>query len=147
MKSLKTMAPAAMAGLLAITSVVPAQAQNVTLSFGQQQQLVQTYCDRHPNDYDCRGYYDNSWGRNDYTRFYQRNRGDLDPLAAGIFGFAAGAIIAGAISNSNSGNGQVIRRSGSYEAHVDACYDRYRSYDEESDTFLGYDGRRHRCNL
>ena len=46
----------------------------------QQQQVVRTYCDRHPNDYDCRGYYDNSWGRNDYTRFYQRNRSNLDPL-------------------------------------------------------------------
>jgi BA14K-like protein len=35
----------------------------------------------------------------------------------------------------------------SYSAHVNACYDRYRSYDEESDSFMGYDGRRHRCNL
>ena len=139
-----TMAPAALAGLLAMTSITPAQAQSVTLSFGQQQQVVQTYCDRYPNDYDCRGYYDNSWGRDDYSHFYHNNRRNLDPLAASIFGLAAGAIIVGAISD---GNGQVIRRSGSYDAHVEACYDRYRSYDEETDTFLGYDGRRHACNL
>jgi hypothetical protein len=26
------------------------------------------------------------------------------------------------------------------------CLNRYRSYDPSSDTFLGYDGYRHRCN-
>ncbi|MGE3832714.1 MAG: BA14K family protein [Parvibaculaceae bacterium] len=30
--------------------------------------------------------------------------------------------------------------------HVDYCLDRYRSYDVRSDTFMGYDGYRHRCN-
>lgn len=29
--------------------------------------------------------------------------------------------------------------------HVRWCYDRYRSYDARSNTFLGYDGDRHRC--
>jgi hypothetical protein len=31
-------------------------------------------------------------------------------------------------------------------AHVEWCLNRYRSYDPGSDTFLGYDGYRHRCN-
>jgi hypothetical protein len=30
--------------------------------------------------------------------------------------------------------------------HVAYCLDRYRSYDVETDSFLGYDGYRHRCN-
>lgn len=30
--------------------------------------------------------------------------------------------------------------------HVEWCLNRYRSYDPASDTFLGYDGYRHRCN-
>jgi hypothetical protein len=30
--------------------------------------------------------------------------------------------------------------------HVDYCLDRYRSYDVRTDSFLGYDGDRHRCN-
>ena len=33
-----------------------------------------------------------------------------------------------------------------YKAHVWWCLNRYRSYDIRSDTFMGYDGRRHRCN-
>jgi hypothetical protein len=32
-----------------------------------------------------------------------------------------------------------------YRAHIDWCLNRYRSYDPRSDTFLGYDGLRHRC--
>ena len=30
--------------------------------------------------------------------------------------------------------------------HVQWCYDRYRSYDARSNTFMGYDGYRHECN-
>lgn len=37
------------------------------------------------------------------------------------------------------------RRSG-YD-HVAACEARYRSYDRRTDTFVGYDGRVHRCRL
>ncbi len=32
-----------------------------------------------------------------------------------------------------------------YDAHVAWCLRRYRSYDPASDTYLGYDGRYHRC--
>jgi hypothetical protein len=35
---------------------------------------------------------------------------------------------------------------GGSSAHVHWCLNRYRSYDPSSDTFLGYDGYRHRCN-
>ena len=37
-------------------------------------------------------------------------------------------------------------RYGSGSAHVEWCYDRYRSSDARTDTFMGYDGRRHYCN-
>ncbi len=33
------------------------------------------------------------------------------------------------------------------QAHVDACFDRYRSYDARTDTYIGNDGYRHRCNI
>jgi hypothetical protein len=33
------------------------------------------------------------------------------------------------------------------DEHVQACLERYRSYDPDSDTFLGNDGMRHRCNV
>lgn len=34
---------------------------------------------------------------------------------------------------------------GGYNAHVQWCFSRYRSYDPRTDTYLGYDGYRHRC--
>lgn len=139
---------AALASAIALVGILPAQAQNVTLSFGQRQQVVQTYCDRYPNDYDCRGYYGGNWRQRDYDRFYNSRRGDLDPIATGIFGLAFGAIIGGALSNQNQRNNDVVvGRQGLSASHVDACYARYRSYDERTDTYLGYDGIRHRCNL
>ena len=78
-------------------------------------------------------------------------RSQIDPIATGLFGLAFGAIIGGAIANgnSNSSGDRVVGRvtGGGYESHVDACYARYRSYDERTDTFMGYDGIRRRCNL
>lgn len=147
MKLVRTgMFTAALTSALALTSIVPAQAQNVTLNFGQRQQVIQTYCDRYPNDYDCRGYYTGDWDRSDYDYFYRQRSNDLNPIAAGIFGAAFGAIIGGAIANQHNSD-VVVRRQGDYSSHVDACYARYRSYDERTNTFLGYDGIRHRCNL
>ena len=57
-------------------------------------------------------------------------------VAAGILGFAAGAAIAGSAA-----------RDSDYREHVAACLDAYRSYDPRTDTYLGYDGYRHRCRL
>jgi hypothetical protein len=34
---------------------------------------------------------------------------------------------------------------GYHSAHADWCLNRFRSYDPRSDTYLGYDGFRHRC--
>lgn len=145
--SLQKIAVIAMTGLTSVASVVPAQAQDVTLSFGQRQRVIQTYCQRYPNDYDCRSYSGGNWRQRDYDRFYYSNRRNLDPLAAGIFGLALGAIIGGAVSNGNgpSYGDRVIGRVDN--SHAARCYARFRSYDERSDTYLGYDGNRHYCNL
>ncbi|MBO0661797.1 BA14K family protein [Jiella sp. MQZ9-1] len=34
-----------------------------------------------------------------------------------------------------------------YGDHVTVCAETYRSYDPDTDTFVGYDGYRHRCDL
>jgi hypothetical protein len=135
---------AVLSGLLVVSSIAPAQAQVIQFGYSERDRVIRTYCDRYPNDYDCGGYYGGNWSSGDYDRFYRRNRSGLDSVASGIFGFTFGAILGSALAN--SGGDRVIRRSyGS--SHVDACYARYRSYDERTDTFLGYDGYRHRCNL
>ena len=58
-------------------------------------------------------------------------------FGAGILGFAAGAAIAGAASNARADD----------DGHVQACLDAYHSYDPRTDTYLGYDGYRHECDL
>lgn len=138
---------AALSGLIAMTSIAPAQAQVLSFGYSERDRVIRTYCDRHPNDYDCGGYYGGNWNNGDYDRFYRRNRSGLDSIATGVFGFTFGAILGSALANSNNGDRLIGPAYGSGSSHVDACYARYRSYDARTDTFLGYDGYRHRCNL
>jgi hypothetical protein len=70
--------------------------------------------------------YNGRYGR--YGGGYYRN----GPAVLG--GLAAGAIVGGAIANS-----QARADSDGY------CSQRYRSYDPASGTYLGYDGQRHSC--
>lgn len=142
---------AALTSAIAVAGIAPAQAQGVTFAYGQRQQVIETYCDRYPNDYDCNSYYGGRWTDRDYDRFYNSRRTQIDPIATGLFGLAFGAILGGALANSGNSNGvgdRVVGRvdGGGYD-HVSACYARYRSYDERTDTYMGYDGYRHRCNL
>lgn len=129
--------------IIALTSMPAVQAQSVTFSFGQRDRVIETYCDRYPRDRDCRGYYGGGWSSHDYDRFYTTRRSALDNIAAGFFGFTFGTVLGAAIANQQP---RTVY-SGDWDAHVRACHARYRSYDEASDTFLGYDGIRHRCNL
>lgn len=56
--------------------------------------------------------------------------------------FVAGAIIGGAIAN---GNNNYPRYSGGGSAHVQWCYDRYRSYRASDNTYQPYNGGRRQC--
>ncbi len=71
------------------------------------------------------------WGHGGYHRHGGYGWGPA------IGGLAAGAIIGGAIANSQAQAGA---------ADADAyCSQRFRSYDPASGTYLGYDGQRHPC--
>lgn len=139
----------ALTGLIAASAALPAQAQTITFGNGggDRDRVVRSFCEQHPRNSDCRRYRNGNWQDDDYNQFYSRNRSGLDSVASGFFGFTFGAILGNAIANSNNGGQQVTRRNGNYEDHVEACFDRYRSYDEETDSFMGFDGARHRCTL
>ncbi|MET3896436.1 hypothetical protein ABIB57_000360 [Devosia sp. UYZn731] len=140
----------ALVATVAISSVVPTQAQSVQFGYGQRDRVITSYCDRNPRDRDCRSYYGGGWHDSDYDRFYRSRRSGLDNIASGLFGFGFGAILGSALANSNNNNDRVIGRvynGGNGNSHVQACFARYRSYDARSDTYVGYDGRRHQCNL
>ncbi len=75
-----------------------------------------------------------------YRRWHHGHRGwhhrrHYGPGAAALGGLAAGAIIGGAIANSQA-------RANDATTY---CAQRYRSYDPASGTYLGYDGNRHSC--
>lgn len=127
------------AALVAVTSIATIAPADAAPNWQRQRNYVSNWCQAHPYDRDCRDFRRNShrWGTSNYNNWYLRHRHTrgFDPMAAGIFGFAAGAIISGAARAANS------------SSHVAACQARYRSYDVRSDTFLGYDGIRHRCTL
>jgi hypothetical protein len=130
------------AALVAVTSVAAIAPANAAPNWQRQRGYVANWCQAHPYDRDCRDFRRNSnrWGAANYNNWYQRHRTvrGFDPMAASIFGFAAGAIIGGAAASAARANSS---------SHVAACEARYRSYDVRSDTFLGYDGIRHRCTL
>lgn len=142
----RTIASTLVVGLLGVASALPVQAQG-SLVTGQRDKVIRTYCDRHPGDPDCRSFHRGSWHHSDYDRFYHSHQSGLDSIAAGFFGFTFGTILGSAIANGNRSNDRVIGYAGDYDAHVAACYDRYRSYDERTDSFMGYDGVRHPCRL
>ncbi|WP_291420511.1 BA14K family protein [Devosia sp.] len=138
----------ALTGVTAIGSGVPAQAQSFSMSFGQRHQVIQTYCDRYPSDPDCNSFYQGNWRDRDYQRFYSTRRAPIDNISTGILGFTFGAALGSIIANGANNSGDVVvRRANGYDSHVQACYNRYRSYDEETNTFLGFDGVRHECRL
>jgi hypothetical protein len=72
------------------------------------------------------------WRHHGWHRGWRR--GYYGPGAV-VGGLAAGAIIGGAIANSQA-------RAGNNDAY---CFNRFKSYDPASGTYLGYDGSRHPC--
>ena len=82
------------------------------------------------------GYWNGHRGSREYHRGYRRHGDYWFPLAA----FAAGALITGAIVNSE--NNRVYQG----DSHVQWCYDRYRSYRASDNTFQPNYGPRQLCN-
>lgn len=89
--------------------------------------------------YGPRGYYGNRYYGD--RRYYRRDRGNA--LAAGALGLATGAIIGGALAQSQAQAAPTyVAPGGSAAAY---CAQRFKSYDPASGTYLGYDGLRHPC--
>ncbi|PBC19498.1 MULTISPECIES: BA14K family protein [unclassified Mesorhizobium] len=80
-------------------------------------------------------YWNGHRGYREYHRGYRRHGDYWFPLAA----FATGALITGAIVNSEN------NRVSEGNAHVQWCYDRYRSYRASDNTFQPNYGPRQEC--
>ena len=87
-----------------------------------------------PRRIDRRAGWYNGYRGYPYKRYgYRYHDGFWFPAGA----FITGAIVGGAIANSNS-----YYRGGGGSAHVEWCYDRYRSYRAYDNTFQPYNGPR-----
>jgi len=90
-------------------------------------------------------YYNGHRGYRDYRRGYRRHGDFWFPAGA----FIAGAIIGGALSTPDYYQPRPVypRRvyRGGGGAHVQWCYDRYRSYRAYDNTFQPYNGPRQQC--
>lgn len=66
---------------------------------------------------------------------------------AGLTAAAGGNPVIGALAGGVGGSilGAATTPSGATSGHANWCAQRYRSYDYATDTYLGYDGYRHRC--
>lgn len=106
--------------------------------------------------YGNRGYY--RGGNYGYRNYGYRHHDHDDNfgagLALGVFGLAAGALIANQAYRYPAYGGYgygapVYGTYGGYGANgwADACAQKYRSFDYRTGTYLGYDGRRHTCVL
>jgi hypothetical protein len=159
---LSTMCAAALSVTFAVTSFMPANAAPVyvpkvasgvsgaaidvqNVQYNRRDRRIERRMDRRfdrrdiRRDYrnDRRGYYRGHRGYRDYRRGYRRhNDGYWYPAAA----FIAGAIIGGAI---NQPAPRPVYRGGN--AHVQWCYNRYRSYRASDNTFQPYNGPRQLC--
>lgn len=82
------------------------------------------------------------WGGPYPVHYYHHRHVDVGPvIAAGLIGMTLGTIVAGSAYPPRH---RVVRYV-DVDDHVEWCLSRYRSYDPRSDTFVGRDGRRHRC--
>jgi hypothetical protein len=149
--ALKTTAVAALASILAITGMVPAQAQVIRPVAPVTAASDVTTVDHRYGHYHRYERYDRY--ERQRARYWNGHRGYRErrpgyryrdgywyPLAA----FAAGAIIGGAIA-SQPRPAPVPRVAGLNPRHYDWCQARYRSYDSYSNTFQPYNGPRQQC--
>lgn len=126
----RTISAVILAGATAVASFQPVAAAPLMISPGKTQSAISNVetvqyrrGHRGPGFRHHGGYH-----RHGYGRGYGGG-------AAVIGGLAAGAIIGGAIANSQA-------RAGDADAY---CSQRFKSYDPASGTYLGYDGNRHAC--
>ena len=134
-KLMSTLLASAIVATSVVTFAVPAAADP------GRDRYVEQYYSKHGRDDDYWKWKKNRnrWDEREYRSWYrERHRDrDNDAAAAGLFGLAAGAIIGGALSQ--NANASVYDENDRY------CAQRYRSYDPVSNTFMGFDGRRHFC--
>ncbi len=77
----------------------------------------------------------------------QSQAGSLSTGEAAAIAGVGGLVLGLGLATANRGPDYYGYHPTSWEAHVERCYARYRSYDHRTDTYVGYDGYERRCRL
>ena len=97
------------------------------------------------------GYSSHPYGYDDYyhNHHYRHNHGHNNNyrvhLGGGGIGLGYGEGYRVYLGGDFYGGDYYRGREYAYGGHVEWCFSRYRSYDPRTNTFMGYDGYRHRC--
>jgi len=143
-KIMSGMLAATLSVSFAATAVVPVGAAQMFVTHGPSassdvQVIDHNPWKKHRNFNRTRNFDQPYWngyrGSRHYRHGYRRHGDFWFPAGA----FIAGALITGAIVN----NQNRVYRGG--DAHVEWCYDRYRSYRASDNTFQPYNGPRQQC--
>jgi len=143
-----------LAVLLAVSApagITPAKAD---AAFAARDQLISDFCKEYPGASSCADWQSNrgAWSNDRYQSFYHDHRYEmgLDTAAAAAAfgpttgGTAPGQDVGGQTLETAAPKVEVI---GDSDNHVDDCHAAFRSYDSHTDTYLGFDGARHKCKL
>jgi hypothetical protein len=146
-KTLATLCAAAIAAPLALTATAPVMAQEFSVQFGTgptwqerqnwRERQIRREIRRDIRQAERNAYYNGYRGYRERRAGYRLHDGWWFPPAA----FALGAIVGGAIAN----DAPRARPRSTGSAHVEWCYDRYRSYRASDNTFQPYNGPRQQC--
>jgi hypothetical protein len=112
-------------------------------NWDRQDQYIGSFCQKYRGADQCNTWRADhaNWASEQYWDFYRRHQNDKEfasPEVAGLFGMSPGGVTAG-ISEHTGQEGS--------DEHIRTCKDTYRSYDPRTDSFLGYDGDRHQCQI
>ena len=104
---------------------------------------------RRNGNWNGNGNWNNDYGWYNGHRGYRYRHGGYNHYHNGYWypaaAFVAGALIGGAIANNNGYYNNGYYNNGGGSAHVQWCYDRYRSYRAYDNTFQPYNGPRQLC--
>jgi hypothetical protein len=143
-KTALTLAAAVALGTLGLTATAEAMpiGSGAPAVEKQANANIETVANRRYWRGDRRGHRD--WNHNRWRRHH-----DHDDWGYGG-AFLGGVLLGSALDNAYDDDDYYYAPRRRYRVadddHASYCLDRYRSYDVRSDTFMGYDGYRHRCN-
>ena len=131
-KMILALSTTALLAAISALSALPAAANG---NYDRQDRYIQNFCNANPHANDCNDWRSNRghWDNDRYQSFYRAHQSDRvfnSSIVANVFGVTV-ALNSGPINTAPD--------------HIRACHAHFHSYNEHTDSYMGYDNRWHRC--